>query len=348
MSSLGQNQHQSALQFLHVLLENMSQGVLFINSEGQIAVCNKEAENLLQLSRQEVLLRPYSEVLKNALFQSSIKSALCGAKDRCFSLDCFGKTLFIETKLLHQDGLEGLCIFFQDTTKKTALEKKALQKSHLEELGKMSATLSHEIKNPLGSIIGYSSLIASHAKDVGVKKMAEKIATSTKSLQHLTTCFLACINPLKPRTLVGDFKKQLQETLEFFRMDPNFQEVTIEIHMPDESFVFPFDKEQIHRLIFNLLLNAAEASLEKKKIIIGLFKRSNNCVLTISDEGIGFDEKTAKNLFSPFFTTKKQGSGLGLFAAEKIAKEHLGSLEARSNQKLGSTFTLTLPLQGRL
>ena len=215
----------------------------------------------------------------------------------------------------------------------------------MKELGEMAASMAHEIRNPLGGIRGYAQLLHRDlAEQKNLQEMAATVIDGTKSLETLVTTILQYAKPvqIQPQSLeLGAFLKQLAK---FVRVDPTLApNVKLEIHIPQEPLLAPADPEAIKACLLNLIFNAFQAKADL--VTVSLIQFESSCQITVSDDGAGIDPKHLASIFSPFFTTKTKGTGLGLVEAQKIAQAHHGTLDVRSQVGRGSTFTLTLPLK---
>jgi len=135
------------------------------------------------------------------------------------------------------------------------------------------------------------------------------------------------------------------EAAALFRKDPRFEGVRVEAQGPPSLPPAFMDPDQIQRLLLNLLINAADAQGGKGTIVIRLEGGEDTWSLEVLDEGPGIDPSIRHQIFQPFFSTKKQGSGLGLALARQSALAHAGSLRAAQNPQGGSVFILELPRQ---
>ncbi len=137
----------------------------------------------------------------------------------------------------------------------------------------------------------------------------------------------------------------IKELIKSIKNDPSFSEkVKIQLHLPESSFLIPADKELLKSAILNLIVNAYQAMDDNGVLDISVIKNNNLCVISITDTGEGIEEKDLENIFSPFFTTKQNGNGLGLSYANKIIQAHFGQIEVRSQLNKGTTFTISLPI----
>jgi signal transduction histidine kinase len=152
--------------------------------------------------------------------------------------------------------------------------------------------------------------------------------------------------PIELSEQTVDLSQFLKQSAKALKIDPDFPaNVKFNLHIPDELILVPIDPDAFRRALLNLLINGIQAMPEGGELTLALLKYETNCQISISDTGIGMDEEQLKALFSPLFTTKKNGNGLGLVETKKIIQGHGGSIDARSILGRGTTFLLTLPLK---
>jgi signal transduction histidine kinase len=233
-------------------------------------------------------------------------------------------------------------------------------------LGEMAATVAHEIRNPLGGIAGFAALLERDLeKEDPRRRLVQKITEGVSRLNRIVTSLLSYTRPLNLRTHPVDLATMVEEVTAFFEIDLERHNHTISIHRHHaEEVVCPIDTEQFQQVILNLLQNATQAMPEGGDIRIQIDTYSSDQGtqgrLQICDSGIGMSTEVQERLFTPFFTTKEDGTGLGLVISKKIIDAHGGSIQVDSQQALtetseivpnpsvedtsGTTFTIYLPL----
>jgi len=244
--------------------------------------------------------------------------------------------------------VSGALCLMSDLTELTALQKQMRWKENLAALGEMSAGIAHEFKNALATISGYAQMIRSEAKPGEIRESSERILDQTRSLTHVVTEFLRFAKPLEicyetvpMQTLVERVAEELQEAVPQYAVEC------------EGAFVdLPGDEALLRQALINLTRNAAEASraagsaprvtISGTTEELGGRKWQRICV---SDNGPGIPEHDLPKIFLPFYTTKSEGTGLGLAVVQKVALQHGGSIEARNRPGGGADFVLWLPLR---
>lgn len=337
--------------FFKSVLGAISEGILFLDLRGTLLLANRAAYEILGLKEGEGIQQKFSTLFPNDFFGFSLQEALAfGTSYRLLYKEIRGKELEISTSFVLEGPKEsqGMIVFFRDVTEKHRLQRAALQKERLKELGEMAATVAHEIRNPLGAIRGYASLLHRDlAHTPSVQEMAGAILEGTRSLENLVSTVLHYSRPLQLQIESIDLGVFLKQLGKFLKMDPMFTpEMKLAMHIPDAPLLAPVDPGALKGALLNLLLNGLQAMMPGGGLLtISLLKLEKSCQISICDTGVGMSEEMQKNLFSLFFTTKQRGTGLGLVEAQKIVQAHLGTIEIRSAPQKGSTFTITLPLR---
>jgi signal transduction histidine kinase len=265
--------------------------------------------------------------------------------------------------------ISGALCLMSDLTEITALQKQIRWKENLAALGEMSAGIAHEFKNALATISGYAQMIASEAKTGEVRggdihDSADRILDQTRALTHVVTEFLRFAKPLEicyetvpMQTLVERVAADVRETFPgcAISCEGTFTEL-------------PGDEALLRQALLNLMRNAAESVRMKVASVEGESSTSSGSGestqgrvtvsgtmeelagkkwqrVCISDNGPGIPEHDLPKIFLPFYTTKSDGTGLGLAVVQKVALQHGGSIEARNRPGGGADFMLWLPLR---
>jgi len=337
--------------YLEALCTHLPLGMLFILVDGTIAEINQSATTLLNVERSACLQSRFWNCFPDDCFGFSMKEALRFAlAQKLVYQRVGGRDLEVSSSFFFEGESRehGLFLFLRDVTGIQKLKENSQRGERMRELGEMAARVTHEIRNCLGGIRGYASLLY---RDLSCQKplqeMAGNIVEGAKSLEALVTRILHYARPLQIETKSIELGLFLKRLGNFVRMDPAFpQNVRLEIHIPREPLLAPIDPEALQSCLLNLIYNGFQAMEQGGVLMVSLLKPLEHlCQIDISDTGVGIEEEHLRELFSPFFTTKRQGTGLGLVEAQKIAKAHGGALEVRSQKGRGTTFTLTLPLK---
>lgn len=335
---------------LNTILKNSSEAILFIDLNGTLITMNETCSKILNVNIEASLFHKYWEIFPDDFFGFSMKEALkFGISHRLLYKTYPPKELEIST-VFSYDGPKashGLILLIRDISDKQKLHRMAHRADRMKELGEMAATVAHEIRNPLGGIRGYASLLYRDlAEAKHLQEMAALIVEGTKQLEKLVTTILQYARPIQIELQSIDLGALLRSVIKFVKIDPAFpKDIQILSHIPNEPLLAPVDKEALQSALLNLIFNAFQAMPQGGQLTLSLLKQTNCLQISVSDTGIGMEEEKLKQLFSPFFTTKQKGNGLGLVETQKIVQAHQGTIEVRSVLHKGSTFTISLPLR---
>ncbi len=217
---------------------------------------------------------------------------------------------------------------------------------HLATLGELATGLAHEIRNPLAGIAGVIEIIGrdlpttSPARAV-VKDVRQEIAR----INHIVTDLLQTARPHPPRVRKSDLNTTVEHAVMLGRQQALAKSIEIALHKDPTLPEVEHDSDQIHQVMLNLLLNALQAIDKNGKVTVRLSSRDNTAVVEVTDNGRGIAQQDLSNIFRPFFTTKGEGTGLGLSLARRIVEEHHGRIDVTSALGKGTTFAVVLPLK---
>jgi signal transduction histidine kinase len=215
----------------------------------------------------------------------------------------------------------------------------------------MAATVAHEIRNPLGGIASFANLLERDLEtDDPSRRLVRKITEGVARLNRIVSSLLSYTRPLNLNTHPVDLMQTVEEAAAFFEIDLERKQQAVEIRrlFLETPCVCQVDTEQFHQVILNLLLNATQAMPEGGTIELEVAQTSDAdgdwIVTRVRDTGMGIDEELQEKLFTPFFTTKEDGTGLGLVTSRKIIEAHGGTIVVDSTPGDGTCFTIALPL----
>ena len=234
-----------------------------------------------------------------------------------------------------------MAIRFEVTERKHA-EARLREQETLARLGEMAAVVAHEVKNPLAGIRGALQVIGGRMEEGAPERaVIDDIQTRIDALNQMVQDLLLFARPNPPTMTPTAVTTLLSGTASMLQQDPAWADV--EIVLPDEGPTLRLDASQIQVVLFNLLLNAAQAMNGNGRIEVTVETTDAWCEIAVHDTGPGFDSDTRDKLFEPFFTTKHRGSGLGLSTAKRVVEMHHGTLTAESGDGGGAVIRIRLP-----
>jgi len=239
----------------------------------------------------------------------------------------------------------GHLLTVEDVTKTREMEIQVQRSERYATLGRLAATIAHEIRNPLTSIAGSIQLFSQgENRTEEEQRLTEIVIRETESLNRWITDFLTYARPIGEQRGSLDLSREVSEALEAIKYDARFSNVDVQATIPSEAFVFA-DPVSIKQIVWNVVLNAAEAmdSGGKLWVEVDTAVRDEFVQLRVTDTGPGIKSEHAERIFDPFFTTKSSGTGLGLATAFRLTAELGGTLDFHSLYGEGTTFYIDLP-----
>jgi signal transduction histidine kinase len=254
------------------------------------------------------------------------------------------------------------------------LYQKSAQAEKLNDIGQLCSTIAHEIRNPLGMINLHAKVISKHlgllsekhTQDIKISQekitmkmkgfeifetlinSANTISSASQNLENLLTELIDYSKPMTLEKVEFNIESTVKEVISLIK--PSFEANQVEISFLNnvsKDYQAVYDKVKIHQAVLNIVKNALEISKAGDKVTLALdFNHEENMVLLkVIDEGCGISQENREKIFTPYFTTKKDGTGLGLAQTRKIMEAHGGNLQVNSTGEKGTTFVMTLPAE---
>jgi two-component system NtrC family sensor kinase len=240
-----------------------------------------------------------------------------------------------------------------------AAHQKLLASDRLASLGQLSASVAHEINNPIAGVLNLSMLLQRMLKDDGIaheripefRRYLTQVTNETTRVGRIVSDLLAFSRRSKPQRAPADVNKIVRMTLSLVQHKMKLSSVEVETKLAEDLPAVPCDQSQMQQVVLNLLLNAAEATHGKseRRVAVSTNTGGGFVRFVVADNGEGILPQNMAKIFHPFFTTKPEGKGVGLGLAVSygIIEAHGGDIEVTSKVGEGTTFTVSLPLQPR-
>jgi signal transduction histidine kinase len=332
------------LAFQGKVLDNTESAILSLDVSGHITLVNQVARQLLQL-HEDVLGRRLSDLLP----QLPVDEALQAKTRQQMEGECSWERGTVRTFHYYiapfdnaMDEHAGWIVSLQDRTEQKHLQARLIAQEKMRALGQLVAGIAHELRNPLTAVKAFVELLPKKLDDLRFREellryVPEEVERMNRILEDLLDYSRS--KPMQMQdvrllelveSVVGLFAKRLSN-----------ERVELVVDIPVETHIWA-DRGRIKQVLINLILNAVEAMAPKqeKRLTIRARQQGTAILLTVSDTGEGMELSEIPHLFQPFYTTKSQGIGLGLYLSEKIMREHGGRIDVRSVRGEGSTFEL--------
>ena len=356
--------------FHHNILQSMHNGLLTTDLQGKITSYNQAAEYITGYTLSEVYgldvptifagIDPAQllQILSNSSGQVYRFETTMSTKDQA-------KLVYLGVSVsLFRDNTQkiaGLIVVFQDLTELKVMQEQMALADRLAAIGQLAAGVAHEIRNPLASISGAIQMLKATELSVSAdnKALMEIILRESNRLDRILTDFLLYARP-KTMTLAkcDIIHEAILSTIGLLKKDHRVPAEKIHIQV-ESAPNFPkivCDVQQIQQVFWNLLLNAIQAMPDGGTLAIRTRVEKVEAweldtqtpiytgIITVRDTGCGMNEDQLRNIFHPFYTTKKNGTGLGLAIVHNIVENHHGTIKVKSTVHKGTTFEVVLPL----
>jgi signal transduction histidine kinase len=224
-------------------------------------------------------------------------------------------------------------------------EAELVQTARLAAVGRLSAGLAHEIRNPLASIKGSAEILADDfPPDHKKRRLLEVLIDESNRLNNVLTRFLAFARPRPIEPQIFDAQREVEAVVSLLQSHEQARGVTIEVLPAVGDCRVRGDREQLRQVFLNVLLNASQAAGGGGRVRISFENGNGTFRLRVHDPGAGFTPEALENAFTPFFTTKKQGTGLGLAISHRIIESHGGRIRVGNHPEGGGLVEVEVPL----
>ena len=307
----------------HVILNQLDTGILVVDDSGLIQAVNPAGARILG----PVLMKPLTEVL----------APLEELWEQSYRVGHVHRVLVCRRQVLERGGT---VVVVEDITKWKKMEEKVAREERLAAVGRLAAGLAHEIRNPLASLSGSVQMMQQDSEDA----LHGIVLREVENLNDLVQDFLDIARPLQLRVVPTDICGVVRDIVGAFEADPRYRDKctltsNVELAVPQ----LQLDSNRVRQVIWNLVLNAAQATTESGAIMITLRPWADGWELEVEDEGVGISVERLDRIFDPFYTTRSGGTGLGLANVDRIVRAHNGEVMVRSTEGVGTCFTLRFP-----
>ena len=330
--------------FNKYIIESMPSGVFTTDLNKKIITFNSSAQDITKMSAAEVTGSSVDEVFPFLGDIGENTERTEGDMERDGIMFPVGIRL---SPLKDSAGSSiGLIGVFQDLTELKAMEAEVKRKEKWAFIGELSASIAHELRNPLASLKGSMEMLRDKKVPEEHADQLMKIALSEMDrLNGIITDFLLYARPQVVNKVLFDLHQSLRDVITLLHGSEKFPEdVALTAELEGELMVSG-DAKKLQQVFWNLCLNAVDAVSDGGKVRVYTVRRDDMVEISFEDTGVGIGFEEIEDIFYPFFTTKEEGTGLGLAVAQKIIEDHGGKIGVESGGKgKGSTFRVLLPI----
>jgi len=362
------------ISFQRRLIDSSMDGILGCDREEVIGTFNRAMERMLGYPKHEVLWRKRVEhffsVAELRRFREALEGDAFGGKGKLYLYEtelagAGGQSVPVQvsaTEILENDRREGLVCFFRDLRDLRRLERemadqaKVLHQDKMMSLGRLAASVVHEINNPLSGILNYAKLMKRILeRGIPAPQQLEKfqryldlVESESGRCSRIVSNLLAFSR--QPRLEVTDvaLNEVIEKSVLLSRHRLKLQGISLEVSLAEDLPLLRGDAHQLQQCVINLVFNAVDAMPEGGRLFVGTEREGGHALIRVRDTGTGIDPEALPHIFEPFFTTKKEGYGvgMGLSTVYGIVERHKGRLEAGNPPGGGAEFVIRVPVSG--
>ncbi|MFQ5482871.1 MAG: nitrogen regulation protein NR(II), partial [Nitrospinaceae bacterium] len=357
------------------VVQYMGNGLLATDARGRIVSTNTASEKIIGMQAAEMEGRLVYEVMALPPLRDFFEQGCNASLPLKIEGDCpggGGSVIRVGMKISRLGGpdlgAEGFICVFDDLTEIRHMEEKVRQTEQLAIVGRFSAGLAHEIRNPLASLSGSIQVLRKGLNLEGDnQQLMEIVIKETQRLNHIVTDFLNFAQPKRKKSCLIDMTQLIQDVLLLLKNSNEFHaSIDMELKAPHDHILIESDEEQIRQMVWNLCINGVQAMDGEGRLTLTLARTSGfrhgefstsrkGILLMVEDQGRGIPQDQIQQIFNPFYTTRDEGVGLGLATVKKIVERFGGYIgvtsqdaDGRPDAKTGTCFEVFLPQERAL
>ena len=341
---------------LKTIIDQMDQEILFLNREGTVVGMNQTVLNHSGLPKRVLLGKHYCDVFTHSQegeceewddpFEKTMRTH-SPAETTTSLVDAEGRVQYFRvytSPVADEDGsINHVVAVRRDITQRRAMENRLQQAERLASIGELSTYMAHEIRNPLFSISGFANSLM-REKDVGAKAREKLsiILDESRRLDEVLRSLLNFTRPTEAQVAEVDLNDVVRATMDVMQLPCSNQKVVSHISLDEGMAKVQANPDLIKQCLINLIKNALEAMESGGKMFITTSMNQDMALIAVEDTGVGIPLEIRDKIFSPFFSTKDKGVGLGLAQIHKIVGELGGRVDLVSMPDVGTKVTCLL------
>jgi PAS domain S-box-containing protein len=340
---------------LDQIMTNLQDGILLYTHDARAVLVSDSVERFLGISRAEILGSKLHEVFSRntrlgRLVRESFDARMALVQEEITTET--GRHVEISLDFIHDDRAVypqetlGALLTLHDVESVREIESDLELSRRLAAIGRLTAGVGHEVKNPINAIVVHLELMRNKLGDADHKAMRhlEVIESEIQRLDRVVQTLVDFSRPVELQLKEQDLRRVVSAVLMLASAELETRDVHVQSDLPDRPVLAKVDSDLLKQALLNVVLNGAQAMAEGGKLEVRLAEDGRMALLSIHDQGAGIPPDVRDKIFDLYFTTKKDGSGIGLAMTYRIVELHNGSIEVESDATHGTTFILRFPL----
>jgi signal transduction histidine kinase len=340
---------------LDQIMTNLQDGILLYTHDARAVLVSDSVERFLGIGRAEILGSRLHEVFSRntrlgRLVRESFDARMALVQEEITTET--GRHVEISLDFIHDDRAVypqeslGALLTLHDVESVREIESDLELSRRLAAIGRLTAGVGHEVKNPINAIVVHLELLRNKLGGTDNKAMRhlEVIESEIQRLDRVVQTLVDFSRPVELQLKEQDLRRVVSAVLMLASADLETRDVHVQSDLPDHPVLAKVDADLLKQALLNVVLNGAQAMTEGGKLDVRLAEDGRMALLSIHDQGSGIPPEIRDKIFDLYFTTKKDGSGIGLAMTYRIVELHNGSIEVESDATHGTTFILRFPL----
>ena len=340
---------------LDQIMTNLQDGILLYTHDARAVLVSDSVERFLGISRAQILGAKLHEVFSRntrlgRLVRESFDAKMALVQEEITTET--GRHFEISLDFIHDDRAAypqetlGALLTLHDLESVREIESDLELSRRLAAIGRLTAGVGHEVKNPINAIVVHLELLRNKlgGSDNKAMRHLEVIESEIQRLDRVVQTLVDFSRPVELQLKEQDLRRVVSAVLMLASAELETRNVHVHSDLPDHAVMAKVDADLLKQALLNVVLNGADAMAEGGKLEVRLAEDGRMALLSIHDQGSGIPDDVRDKIFDLYFTTKKDGSGIGLAMTYRIVELHNGSIEVESDATHGTTFTLRFPL----
>lgn len=320
--------------YLNAVLHSLEEAITVVDPEGRVTMMNRAAEGLFSVSHADTLGKQFTSL--DFTFSRDGAETLLEVRGRKYPV------IISHADVVDAEGrLRGRVILVKDISRQRELELRHERNQRLISMGEMAAKIVHEIRNPLCSMELYASMLEKEVSSASQQELAAGISTGIGNLNNILTNMLLFARPHRPAMRAVRLDSVVDESVRMVR--PMMESKNIRVTLSPQNCEIAGDAELLKQVFMNILINAVQAMPGGGDVGVSFTRGGEAIVVSIRDSGVGIPADHLEKIFDPFYSTKDNGTGLGLVIASNIMQSVGGYITVDSEPGKGSVFNLAFP-----
>jgi signal transduction histidine kinase len=337
---------------LDQILGNLQDGILLFTGDGRAVLVSEAARRFLAIEDGAILGRHALEIFESSSVLGRTLRQAFEAGSHLAQVEVrteTGRRIQASLDMIHDDrngqGL-GALVTLHDLESVEEIESELELSRRMAAIGRLTSGVGHEVKNPINAIVVHLELLKSKLDDPSAPAVRhlEVIDAEIHRLDRVVQTLVDFSRPVELKLFERDLRSVIQDVLSLADDELSTHNVTLVSRLPEKPLVAKIDVDLLKQAVLNVVINGAQAMPQGGKLEVVLEEEGRSAILRVSDEGPGIPEEIREKIFDLYFTTKNEGSGIGLAMTYRILQFHHGSVEVQSVVGSGAEFQLRIPL----